>query len=166
MKTMEWIKRIFLKMRKYFFLRNIKYKGCNIFLFFPLIIEGKENVAIGDNSQIGSYCHIWGQGGVTIGNDVLIAAHCCISTLNHDYTSDIIREGKIISQRVVIENDVWLGYNVTVLPGVRIGHGSVIGAGSVVTKDIPSNSIAVGNPAKVIKKRTIKSEEDEIKKKN
>jgi acetyltransferase-like isoleucine patch superfamily enzyme len=61
-----------------------------------------------------------------------------------------------ISKEVVIEDDVWLGYNVIVLPGVTIGKGSVIGAGSVVSKDIPPYSIAIGNPARVIKKREIK----------
>lgn len=59
----------------------------------------------------------------------------------------------MISKSVSIEDDVWLGYNVTVLPGVTIGKGSVIGAGSVVCSDIPPYSIAVGNPAKVIKRR-------------
>ncbi|BEG98574.1 acyltransferase [Bacteroides sedimenti] len=152
---MRYIKKLLISIKRYFFLRDIKHKGRNISLFFPLIIEGKENVTIGNNSQIGSYCHIWGNGGVIIGDDVLIAAHCCISSLNHDYSSDLIRTGKIIPKAVVIENNVWLGYNVTVLPGVKIGYGSVIGAGSVVANNIPPNSIAVGNPAKVIKKRLV-----------
>jgi virginiamycin A acetyltransferase len=64
----------------------------------------------------------------------------------------------VILKEVVIEDDVWLGYNVTVLPGVTIGQGSVIGAGSVVTSDIPPYTVAVGNPAKVIKTREFKQE--------
>jgi acetyltransferase-like isoleucine patch superfamily enzyme len=58
-----------------------------------------------------------------------------------------------IAKPVIVDDDVWLGYNVTVLPGVTIGKGSVIGAGSVVTKNIPPYSIAVGNPCKVIGQR-------------
>jgi acetyltransferase-like isoleucine patch superfamily enzyme len=122
---------------------------------WPLVIKGKYNVSIGSHTAIGEYVHIWGNGGVNIGSDVLIAAQCCISSLGHDYTSSLINE-KTIAKPVIIEDAVWMGYNVTVLPGVKIGKGSVIGAGSVVSKDIPPYSIAVGNPCKVIKKREIK----------
>lgn len=132
--------------------RRALYVGRNVHLFFPLHIEGIQAVKIGDNTGIGTYVHIWGNGGVEIGNNVLIAAHCCITSLGHDYECPLIAKGNIISKKVIIEDDVWLGYGVIVLPGVRIGRGSVIGAGSVVTKDIPPYSIAVGNPI-VIKKR-------------
>ncbi|GHV48006.1 hypothetical protein FACS1894181_02690 [Bacteroidia bacterium] len=149
------IRHIFKNIRIKIFLLPFKEKGKNVSLYFPLIVEGKQNVSIGNNSALGSFCHIWGIGGVTIGNNVLIAAHCCITSLGHDISCSSMREN-IISKKVVIEDDVWLGYNVIVLPGVTIGKGCVIGAGSVVTSDIPSYSIAVGNPARVIKKREIK----------
>ena len=113
---------------------RINKVGRNVSFAFPIKILGGENITIGNNTAIGSFCHIWGQGGVKIGNNVLIAAHCCITS-------------------VIIEDDVWLGYGVYVLPGICIGKGSVVGAGSVVTKDIPPYSVVVGNPAQIIKKR-------------
>lgn len=103
---------------------------------------------------------MWGQGGITIGANVAIAAHCCITSLNHDYRYNLISQGPIIKKSVVIEDDVWLGYGVIVLPGVTIGKGSVIGAGAVVAHDIPPYSIAVENPARVIKKREIVFHDD------
>jgi len=143
------------KIRLFFYLKSFKKVGMNVRILFPVKIEGKHNVSIGNNSGIGTFCHIWGSGGVKIGNNVLIAAHCCITSLGHDTSIEVLRE-KTISKSVIIEDNVWLGYNVIVLPGVTIGTGSVIGAGSVVTSNIPPYSIAVGNPAKVIKKREFK----------
>ncbi len=154
---MRRLNRLFLKIKTIWFLKNLKQQGSNIKLYFPIVIWGKEFVTIGDNTSIGEYSHMWGQGGIFIGKNVLIAAHCCISSLNHNYSAPIITFGGVIANPVVIEDDVWLGYNVVILPGVTIGQGSVIGAGSVVVKDIPPYSVAVGNPAKVIKKRIINS---------
>jgi acetyltransferase-like isoleucine patch superfamily enzyme len=145
------------RLRRYFLLINVKEKGKNISLCFPLTIQGRENISIGNNTAIGHYVHIWGSGGVTIGSDVLIAAHCCITSLGHDVSRPLMRQS-VIAKPVIIGDGCWLGYNVTVLPGVTIGKGSVIGAGSVVTKDIPPMSVAVGNPAKVLKKREIINE--------
>lgn len=136
------------------YLQPFKEVGRNVGICFPITIEGKHNICIGSNTTIGTYVHIWGNGGVKIGSDVLIAAHCCITSLGHDPSKRLIREG-LISKPVIIGDDVWLGYNVTILPGVTIGKGSVIGAGSVVKSDIPPLSIAVGNPAKVIKERIV-----------
>ena len=146
---------IIYKIKHFFFCLNFKHLGKNSRFAFPLIIENKENVSIGNNTGIGAYVHMWGSGGINIGNNVLIAAHCCITSLNHDYHNTLIRNGEIIKRKVTIEDDVWLGYNTIVLPGITIGKGAVIGAGSVVTSDIPPYAIAVGNPAKVIKYRNI-----------
>ncbi|MDR2010353.1 MAG: acyltransferase [Bacteroidales bacterium] len=156
-KLLRDIRKTVKKIRIKLYLRKFKEKGNNIGLCFPLTVEARYNVSIGNNSAIGTYCHIWGAGGVKIGNNVLIAAHCCITSQGHD-TSHKIMRGTVILKEVVIEDNVWLGYNVTVLPGVTIGQGSVIGAGSVVTSDIPPYSIAVGNPAKVIKTREFKQQ--------
>lgn len=139
------------------FKKGLKYCGKNVRFYPPLTLEGKEYIQIGDNTAIGTYVHIWGHGDVNIGNNVAIAAHCCITSLNHDYSHELIRKGPIIKKQVTIEDDVWLGYGVIVLPGVTIGRGAVIGAGSVVANDIPAYSIAIGNPAKIIKKRICKS---------
>lgn len=146
--------KIIERVKLFIFLFPFRKKGKNIKLFFPLKMEGKQFISIGNNTSIGSFCHMWGGGVIEIGNNVLIAAHCCITSVGHDPScSDMIKN--FVTKKVVIEDDVWLGYNVIVLPGVTIGKGSVVGAGSVVTTDIPPFSIAVGNPVKVIKERVI-----------
>lgn len=112
-------------------------------------------IKIGKNSSINPFCVLLGYGGITIGECVRIAAHTSIIAFNHNFdnlSTEIHRQG-YNAQGIIIEDDVWIGTGVRILDGVRIGKGSVVGAGSVVTKDIPENCIAVGVPAKVIKKR-------------
>ena len=83
-----------------------------------------------------------------------IGQHVTISGLNHKYEdpSKAISEQGISTMPINIENDVWIGANSVVLPGVQIGNHSVIGAGSIITKDIPPYSVAVGNPARIVKR--------------
>jgi maltose O-acetyltransferase len=132
---------------------KFKYLGNRTYLDFPIKIKGKEYVSIGNDVVINSFVHIWGHGGVHIGDRVMIAAHTSITSLTHDY-SDNMRFNPAIKNKVVIEDDVWIGSNVIILPGITIKKGAVIGAGSVVTKNIDEYCIAYGNPAKVVKKRT------------
>lgn len=87
---------------------------------------------------------------VTIGDNLMIAPHVLISTATHP-TDALERRVTEYATAITIGNDVWIGGNATILPGVNIGDNVVIGAGSVVTRDIPSNSVAVGNPCRVIK---------------
>lgn len=89
---------------------------------------------------------------VYIGDNVMIGPNALITTVGHPLSAKGRREHKAFAKPVHIGNDVWLGGNVTILPGVSIGNNVVVGAGAVVTKDIPDNSLAVGVPAKVIKK--------------
>lgn len=134
---------------------NLLHCGANVYFHKYCVLEGKEFISIGNNVALGAFLHIWGQGGVTIGNDVMIAAHTSITSLTHDYTdSEMIKT--IIKKTVIIEDDVWIGGNVVICPGVRIGKGAVIGAGSVVLKDIKPYTINAGVPARFIKDREIK----------
>lgn len=132
--------------------------GCRIEAF-PLYDNNKICITIGDDVQINDYVHIGAVGSISIGNNVLMASKIYISDHNHgsydDFLSDhpmsIPINRKAICKPVVIEENVWIGESVCVLPGVTIGKGSVIGALSVVTKSIPPFSIAVGSPARVVK---------------
>lgn len=114
-------------------------------------------ILIGKGTFLGPYVCMAGPGNIKIGESCLIAAHTGIFANNHnfsDLTQDILEQG-VTRQGIVIEDNCWLGYGVAVLDGVTIGKGSVIGAGSVVTKNIPPYSVAVGVPAKVIKSRKV-----------
>ena len=101
-------------------------------------------------------CVILDTSPVNIGNNVFIAPNVCIACAGHAIYPTERLEGIETSAPITIEDDVWIGANVTVCPGVTIGKGSVIGAGSVVNKDIPSGVVAAGNPCKVIRKITEK----------
>ena len=113
-------------------------------------------IEIGDNSGIGVDCHI--PADIRIGNDVMMGPQVLIIGRNQNHRFDDVGipmrlQGYEDALPVVIEDDVWLGARVIVLPGIRIGRGSVIGAGAVVTKDVPPFAICAGNPARIIRFR-------------
>lgn len=110
-------------------------------------------ITLGQRCIVGEYSIIRGQGGVTIGNDVLIAPLVQILAIDHVVeTSRVpIMDQGIVARGIVIEDGVWLGAGAIVADGVRIGRHSVIGAGAVVTRDIPPASVALGVPARVVR---------------
>ena len=116
----------------------------------PFNTDFGKNIHIGDNVFINSGCKMQDQGGIYIGNDVLIGHNACLLTLNHDFDPD--NRADMHPEPIYIEDKSWLGSNVTVLPGVRIGEGAIVAAGAVVTKDVAPNTIVGGVPAKFIKK--------------
>lgn len=134
-------------------------KGCRIEAFPE--DKTKVCISIGDNIEMNDYVHIAAITSVTIGNNVLLASKIYISDCSHgsyagnefDDSPDILpNKRKLVAKPVVIEDNVWIGEFVSVLPGARIGKGAIIGTMSVVTGNIPPYSIAVGAPARVIKK--------------
>ncbi len=151
-----------LAINNHFYLSDVKYIGKNFDIKFPVCFEGKENIVIGDDVSINAFVHIWGHGGVKIGNRVMIATHSIITSLTHDYNLKDMRYAPAIAKEVIIEDDAWIGSGVIIMPGVKIGKGAVIGAGSVVTKDIPPYAIVYGIPAKIVKYRNIDSENSSI----
>lgn len=113
-----------------------------------------KNISLGNNSSIGERSFLQDVAEIEIGNDVLIGDQCMILTLNHAFKKDkLIRTQESEYKKVVIGNDVWLGARSTILPGVVIGNGAIVGAGAVVTKSVPPYAIVGGVPAKIIKYR-------------
>jgi len=121
--------------------------------------EGNCYVEIGEWTYLGPYSCMAGPGHIKIGKSCLIASHTGIYANNHSFADPTryIWEQGITRKGIVIEDDCWLGTGVKVLDGVTIGQGSVVGAGAVVTKDIPPYSVAVGIPSKVIAQRNNKT---------
>lgn len=121
----------------------------------------EENIYIGNGNQIsiGEYCHINENvfiQGATIGNFVMIAPNVSILNSTHKYEQvdiPMIEQGEEINLNPVIEDDVWIGRNVVIMPNIKIGKGSIVGSGAVVTKNLEPYSIVGGVPAKLIKKR-------------
>ena len=118
-------------------------------LFPPFYTDCGKNIKIGKNVFINACCRFQDQGGIEIGDGSLIGHNTTIATLNHDFNP--AKRQNLTPRPVKIGKNVWIGSDCTILPGVEIGDGAIIGAGSVVTKSIPANTIAVGNPARVIK---------------
>ena len=123
----------------------------------PIRVEHPEKVSIGKEVSIAAFVHIWGGGGVTIGDRVLIASHVAIASEGHDHGVKGMRS----SQRrapVHIGADVWLGSHAVILPGITIGDGAVVGAGAVVTKDVPPMTIVAGVPARHLAQRQLRED--------
>ena len=128
--------------------------GVNVHIEAPFHCDYGKNIEVGDNFYTNYNCIILDVGRVTIGNNVLFAPNTALYTAGHPIHPDSRNSGYEYGIGITIGNNVWLGGNVVVNPGVHIGNNVVIGSGSVVTKDIPDNVIAVGNPCKVIRKIT------------
>ncbi|MBB5394217.1 DapH/DapD/GlmU-related protein [Mucilaginibacter sp. AK015] len=131
---------------------NFELGAYSVIEDFSAINNGVGDVMIGHHTGVGLSNTIIGP--VTIGNYVTMAQHIVLSGLNHGFEDVTVstRLQKVVTKQITVCDDVWIGANSVITAGVTIGRHSVIGAGSVVTKDIPEYCVAVGNPAKVIKK--------------
>jgi acetyltransferase-like isoleucine patch superfamily enzyme len=114
-----------------------------------------EGISIGDRVGISEYAHLGGQGGIEIGNDVIFGPGVHVFSENHRFseTSRPIRDQGEERAAVVIEDDCWIGAGATILAGVRIGTGSVVGSRAVVIADVPPRSVVVGVPARLVSTR-------------
>jgi len=133
-------------------------------LYGVLLMTYGGNIKIGKNCSINPYTVLYGHGNLTIGNNVLIAGHTLIIPANHkfdDINIPINRQGET-KKGITIEDNVWIGSGCRILDGVTIGKGAIIAAGAVVNKDVTSNTIVGGVPAKFIKNRKITYGRDEI----
>ena len=128
--------------------------GDMVWVNAPVTYARGKTVSIGNHTYINSNLTLIDDYKVDIGNSVLISPNVTIVTCGHPVHRELRAHGEMYAFAVTIEDCVWIGSNVVLLPGVTIGEGSVIGAGSVVTKDIPENVIAFGNPCRVIREIT------------
>lgn len=132
--------------------KELHFCGARAWVSADARIWGTDRVTLEDDVAIHAFTHIFGGGGVHIGARTQISAGCSIAAITHSEQITTRHHG--IELPVIIEEDCWLGTGAIVLPGVRIGRGSIIGAGAVVTKDVPALSIAVGVPARVVRQIT------------
>ncbi|MEG0960458.1 MAG: sugar O-acetyltransferase [Erysipelotrichaceae bacterium] len=136
-------------------------QGKNLWITAPFFVDYGENIYFGNNCEINMNCTFLDDNKIIIGDNALIAPNVQIYTAFHpqnpkDRFGEPKEDGsfefcKTQTAPVIVGNNVWIGGGVIILPGITIGDNVVIGAGSVVTKDIPSNKIAYGNPCKVIR---------------
>lgn len=133
----------------------------NCTVLSPFITDYGCYSKIGHDSYINHNAYLMDGGSITIGHHCFIGPNCGMYTAVHPTLSEERNQGLERALPIVIGDNCWIGANVTILPGVTIGSNTVIGAGSVVTKDIPSDVIAAGNPCKVFRSIT---EKDSIKK--
>ncbi|KLN58961.1 hypothetical protein WH96_20215 [Kiloniella spongiae] len=124
--------------------------GNTVRVRMPTVIYNPEKMTVGNQVDIGEFCHIRAGGKLKIGSRVLIASHVVITSQGHPL--ELPRWGITKEDEVIIGNDVWVGARAVILPGVKIGDGSVIAAGSVVTKDVPEYVVVAGIPSKIIQK--------------
>lgn len=135
------------------------YFGEPAWVVQPVTVAIGKNVSIGAGTYINSNCTFVDDYTIIIGEGCLIAPNVTICTTGHPVHPDLRKHGEMYSFPVHIGNHVWIGSNVVILPGITIGDNSVIGAGSVVTKDIPANCVAMGNPCRVKREITERDKE-------
>jgi acetyltransferase-like isoleucine patch superfamily enzyme len=134
---------------------NVSIARDSILFCTGVIAQKGSGIIIGNRTGIGARAYLAGQGGITIGDDVITGPNIQIFSENHNFNeaTQTIKAQGVTRQATIIGNNCWLGGGITILSGVTIGDGCVIAAGSVVTKSVPPNSVVAGVPAKVIKTR-------------
>ena len=125
--------------------------GRGVWIEPPLYVAYGRHVHLGDDVYVNFGLTLVDDVEVFVGDRVMFAPHVTISTTGHPVHPELRRDGSQFSAPVRIEDDVWIGARAVILPGVTVGRGSVVGAGSVVTRDIPEDVFAAGNPCRVIK---------------
>lgn len=137
----------------YFRPNDAKKVGKNCYYIDKIIWLNADNIEMGDNVCFNHGVYVNGYGGLKIGNNSGMGPYSMVHTADHEFDEKKISMTKWVKKPITIGEDVWIGMGVCILPGVNIGDRSIIGAGSVVVNDIPSDCIAVGNPCRPVKTR-------------
>ena len=141
--------------QRYQILKQVcKSVGKDVTINKPFHFDYGAHITIGDRFYANYDCLLLDANEIIIGNDVSFGPKVSLLTAGHPLDASIRISGLEFARRIIIEDGVWLGGNVVVNPGVTIGRNAVIGSGSIVTKDIPANCLAYGNPCRVIRKIT------------
>ncbi len=141
--------KIYEKGKKRRLLASLKSCGKNIFIGPQCVIRCPHHLEMGDNVCINTFTHIFADGGVKIGDNSLISSNCSLGSITHSIHSE--KRHRIIHRPIEIGRNVWIGMGAVILPGVSIGDHSIVGAGAVVTKNVPPKTVVVGNPARFLK---------------
>lgn len=129
----------------------LPHKGEHVTILSPFYTDYGYNCRIGEETFLNHNAYLMDGAPITIGKHCFIGPNCGMYTANHPLVAEERNQGLEQARPITIGDNVWIGADVTILPGVTIGEGSVIGAKSVVTKDIPPNVIALGNPCRVLR---------------
>ena len=147
---LNFLVRFFFNVFRTWYLFNIKYpwiKYNGFVRVLPYASFARMEISIGNNVQFGQFCSI--SNNVNFGNNILLAGGVSfVGRIDHEFSTpgQTIWDGKRIKERpAIVEDDVWIGFNSIILRGVKIGYGSIIGAGSIVTKEVPPNSLFINN---------------------
>ena len=129
--------------------------GDDVLFNIGVHIQASQPVTIGSNAHFAPYCILYGP--LQIGEKCAVAAHTVFASVGHTYDQPSIPFVDLLAQSalIVVEDNVWIGANATIISGVRIGTGSIVGAGAVVTHDVDAYSVVGGVPARVIRKRRL-----------
>jgi maltose O-acetyltransferase len=138
----------FRSVRRQLIRRSLKSCGEGTQILENVVIYHLDRCDIGSRTLVVGMTVIYAEGGVSIGSDVLIAAHCTITSVTHPTDPDERRTGRREFAPVRIEDGAWLGAGAIVLPGVTVGRDAIVGAGAVVTRDVPPGATVVGVPAR------------------
>jgi maltose O-acetyltransferase len=128
--------------------------GRNVDIADSVMFSGYKSITGGDNFGFGKGCRVYAGGGIRIGSHVMIAPYVTLITSNHRYRTQYSSEGNYNEFKpIIIQDDVWIGERAIILPGVTIGRGAIVGAGAVVSRNVPEFAVVVGNPAQIVKYR-------------
>jgi maltose O-acetyltransferase len=131
-------------------LRDLGGVGIGVACSGPVTLLCRQQIRFGNRVSIAGFLHIWGHGGVTVGDDVMIGSHVAISSITHDPSAKRFKGTNLLSP-VIIEDNIWIGSHVFIGSGVTVGEGSILAAGAVVLSDVPRKVVMAGVPARVKK---------------